>query len=75
MEKIVGQVKWTTINHTKGRSSSKESDVVYMVGLEESPLLGALFKKPINSNKYYSQLDQLKAALDEKSLELVNKNT
>ena len=49
--------------------------MLYMVGLEESPLLGALFKKPINSNKYYSQLDQLKAALDEKSLELVNKNT
>ena len=27
----------------------------------------------INSNKYCSQLDQLKAALDEKRLELVNR--
>ena len=48
---------------------------MYMVGLEGSPLLQAPSGKPINSNKYYSQLDQLKAALDEKSLELVNKNT
>ena len=38
MEEIVGQAKRTTTNHTKGRSSSKEDDVVYMVGLEESPL-------------------------------------
>ena len=39
MEEIVGQVKWTTINHTKGQSSSKEGDVVYVVVLEGSPLL------------------------------------
>ena len=41
MEEIVGQVKWTTTNHTKGQSSSKEGDVVYMVGLEGNPLLWA----------------------------------
>ena len=28
----------------------------------------------INSNKYFSQLDQLKEALDEKHPELVNRN-
>ena len=28
MEEIVEQVKWTTTNHTKGWSSSKEGDVV-----------------------------------------------
>ena len=39
MRKIVGQVKWTTTNHTKGWSSSEEGDVVCMVGLEQSPLL------------------------------------
>ena len=33
-EEIVGQVKLTTTNHTKGRFSSKEDDVVYMAGLE-----------------------------------------
>ena len=33
MEQIMGQVKWTTANHTKGWSWSKEGDVVYMVRL------------------------------------------
>ena len=65
MEEIMGQVKWTTINHTKGQSSSKEGDVVYMVGLEGSPLYELLPEnQTINSNKYCSQLYQLKAALD-----------
>ena len=45
-----------------------------MVGLEGSPLLRALSGKPvINSKKYCSQLDQLKAALDKKRLELVDR--
>ena len=45
-----------------------------MVGLEGSPLLWAPSGKPtINSNKYCSQLDQLKSALDEKCPELVNR--
>jgi len=39
MEEIMRQVKGTTTNHAKGWSSSKEGDVVYMVGLEGSPLL------------------------------------
>ena len=37
MEEIIGQMKWTTTNHTKGWSSSKEVDIVYMVGLKGSP--------------------------------------
>ena len=73
MEEIVGQGKWTTTNHTKGRSSSKEGGVVYMVGLERSPLLWAPSGKWNNCNKCCSQLDQLKAALDEKCPELVNR--
>ena len=39
------QVKWTTTNHTKCWSTFKESGVVYMVGLEGSPLLWAPFGK------------------------------
>ena len=68
----MGQVKWTITNHTKDRSSSKEGDVVYMVGL------GVLYYEllpenwTVNSNKYCPQFDQLKAALDEKHPELVN---
>ena len=42
----MGQAKWTTINYTKGQSSAKECDVVYMVGLEGSPLLWAPSGKP-----------------------------
>ena len=54
-------------------SSSKESDIVYMVdwkGVLYYELL--LENQMINSNKYCSQLDQLKAALDKHS-ELVNR--
>ena len=40
--------------------------VVFMVGLEKSPLLWALSENQIiNSNKYCSHLDQPRAALDE----------
>ena len=58
---------------TRDSSSSKEGDV-YMVGMEGSLLLWAPSGKTINSNKYWSQLDQLKVALDEKRPELVNIN-
>ena len=43
---IMGQANWTTTNHTKDWSSSKESDGVHMVGLEGSPLLWGPFRKP-----------------------------
>ena len=47
---------------------------MYMVGLEGSPLLLAPSGKPNdNSNRYCSQLDHLKAALDEKHPELINR--
>ena len=48
MEEIVGQVEWTNTSHTKGRSSSKKGDFVYMVGLEGSSLLRAPSGKPNN---------------------------
>ena len=72
-EEIMGQLKWTITNHTKDQSSSKEGDVVYMVGL------GVLYYEllpenwTVNSNKYCPQFDQLKAAFDEKHPELVNR--
>ena len=50
-----------------------KSDAVYMVGLEWSPLLSASYGNPTVSSKFYSQLDQLKAALDKKHPELVNR--
>ena len=62
----------TTTNHTKGWSSSKEGDVVYMwVGSESSTR--SSFWSSINSNKYHPHVDQVKAALDKKCLELVNR--
>jgi len=63
MEEIVGQVKGTTTNHTKGWSSPIEGDV-YMwdwKGVLYYELLPE--NQMIHSNKYCSQLDQLKAAL------------
>ena len=65
----MGQAKRTPTNHTKGQSSSKEGDgVVFMVGLEGSPLLWlSLENQIINSNQYCSQWAQLKAATRWKS--------
>ena len=55
MEDIVGQVKWTTTNHTIGQAPSKKDDAVYMVGLEGSPSYELLLENQrINSNKYCS---------------------
>ena len=64
-------MKWTTTNHTKGWSSSKEGNVVYMVRVLYYEHLPE--SQTTNSNKYCSQLDQLKTALDKKHLELVNR--
>ena len=38
-ERSWGRCNEPLANHTKGWSSHKEGDVVYMVGLEGSPLL------------------------------------
>ena len=67
------------MNHhqpSKDQSSTKEGDAVFMVGLEGSPLLYELLpeNQVINSNKYCSQLDQLKPALDEKHQNWSTKN-
>ena len=63
MEEIVGPVKWTTSNHIKVRSLTKEGDL-YLVILEgKTLLLGPPENQRINFNKYCSQLNQLKAAL------------
>ena len=70
-KEIMQQAKWTTSNYTKGRSSSKEGDVVYMMGLDGSPLLWAPFQKT-KQLILCSQLDQLKAAFDKTHPELVN---
>ena len=72
-EEIMGQVKWTTTNHTKGQSPSKKDDAVYVVGLGVLYYELLLENQTINSNKYHSWLDQLKAALDKKCVKLVNR--
>ena len=70
----MGQVKWTTTNHTKGQSYPKKvmlciwwdwKGVLYYELLPENQM--------INSNKYCCQLDHLKAALNKKHPESVNR--
>ena len=76
MEEIVGQAIWTTTNHTKDQSSSKEGECCVYIWWDWKVVLYYELlpeNQTINSNKYCSQLDQMKAALDEKRLELVNK--
>ena len=66
-------MKWATTNHTKASLPPKKvmciwwlwKVVLYYELLPENQM--------INSNKYCSQLDQLKATLDEKHPELVNR--
>ena len=67
---LKNDVEWKRLwaNHSKSWSSSKE-DVVYMVGLEETPLLWASGKPNDQSQQV---LPPIKAALDENHLELVN---
>ena len=73
MEEIMGQVQSTTNNQTKGQSSSKEGDMLYGgTGSESSIDKLLLENQMMNSNKYCSQLDQMKAAL-EKSPELITR--
>ena len=62
MEEITEQVKWNVTNYIKGQSWSKEGDVVYIMGLEGSSFQNQM----INSNKYCSQWDRMKLALDKK---------
>ena len=67
----MGQAQSTTNNQTKGQSSSKEGDMLYGGTGNKSSIYKLLPENQMmNSNKYRSQLDQMKAALDEKSPEL-----
>ena len=56
----------------RDQSSAKEGDAMFMVGLGGSSVLYELLpeNQVIHSNKYCSQLDQLKASLDKKHPEL-----
>ena len=47
----MGQGKWTATNHTKVRSSSKEGDAVYVVGLGVFCRELLLENQAIDSNK------------------------
>ena len=66
-------MKWATTNHTKASLHPKKmmyiwwhwKVVLYYELLPENQM--------INSNKYCSQLDQLKAALDKKCLKWINR--
>ena len=67
-------MKGTTTNHAKGWSSSKEGDVVYMVGLEGSPLLWVPSGKP---NDEFQQvllpIRPTESSTQQKHPELVNR--
>ena len=73
MEVILGQPKWIITNHTKCQSSSKEGDVCIWWDLQ-GILYYELFleNQTIHSNKYCTQLDQLKAALKQKMHNLLS---
>ena len=58
----MGQVKWTTNNHTKGQFSFKDDDAWWDW---KGVIIMSSSRKPINYNKYCFQLDQLKAVCDE----------
>lgn len=45
LKNTMEKVKWATINHPINQSASKEDDAMYLVGLEEHCVLGALSEK------------------------------
>ena len=68
------QAKWTITNHIEAWSSSKESDVVYMVELEGSTLLWAPSGKPTNQfQQVLLQVRPTESRLNEKCTQLVNR--
>ena len=74
MEEIVGQVKWTPPTTPKAGLHPKK--VILCIWWDWKGVLYyelILENEKINSNKYSSQLGQLKAALDKKCPELVNR--
>ena len=67
MEVIMGQAKLTTNNHTKGQLHSNKPMLCIWWDWNGVLYYNLLLKNQvISSNKYFSQLDQLKTALDEK---------
>ena len=69
-----GASKMNHHQHTKGWTSSKEGDVVYMVGLEGSLLLWAPSGKP--NNQFQQELLQIRPTVGstgQKASELVNR--
>ena len=70
MDKIMGQSKWTTTNHTKGWSLSKESDAC-MEGLEGSLCYELLLERQtINSKKHCSPIRPTESPTQQKATEL-----
>ena len=74
MEEIVEQMKWTTASYTKASYHPKKVMLWTWRNWKGVLYYGHLLKSQMmNSNKYCSQLNQLKVALDEKHLELVSR--
>ena len=75
MDKIVGKLKWTTTK-TIPKTSLHPKNVILCVWWDWKgiPYYERLLEnQTINSKKYFSQLYQLKAALNQKHLKFVNR--
>ena len=67
-EKDFGKTEWTTFNHPKSQSSSKEGHALCLVGLERDPVLWAFTKQrddkfrevlfPIRRNEDWTAIEQ-----------------
>jgi len=70
VEQKRGKMIWAIINRSKGRSASEESDVVYLVGLEEHHVLRT-FSTQLNDK--FGLLFPIRPTIDEKRSELANR--
>lgn len=72
--KIFKSAKWKSQHYTKAGLHPKKMMLCNMVGSEGSLCYELLLEnQTTNANKYGSQLDQVKTALDENHAELVNR--
>ena len=73
---ILKKAEWN-FSYPKSRSSSKEGHALCLVGLERNPVLWAFTKQRDDKfrEEYCSQLDELKTAIEQKRLEIMNRKS
>lgn len=72
---VIGDGKWAIFSNSKSRASSKEVHALCLLGLERDSYYWLLpNKEKINYVKYCFQFYKLQIAIEQKCLEIANRN-